>query len=206
MKRLVSKLVALAFIALGLVGCDEVKSLFSSIEEPLVGIEMDDKFNLVLFIQSQDNETIIESVKLNRGNCGVAIYETSERTLLNYARDNRDRVVFLGNSLSIDARIDFVSNGQAVSMDGMASLKFGENGLEFNHGKIKFQVFSNDLSPYQNLDEASKSAFVSLYPKKLPYGEKFSPSINCNADKIIEVELVTNGGTFTYNLEQGGIR
>ena len=197
--------VALAtLVAFVFVACDEVKSLFSSIEEPLVGIEMDDRFNLVLFIQSQDNETIIESVKLNRGNCGVALYETSAESLLAYARANRDRVVFLGNSLN--AGINFVQNGQAVSMDGMASLKFGENGLKFSSGKTQFQVFSNDLSPYQSLDEASKSAFASIYPVKLPYGEKIIPKINCAADKIIEVELVTNGGTFTYNLEQGGVR
>ena len=197
--------VALAtFVAFVFVACDEVKSLFSSIEEPLVGIEMDDRFNLVLFIQSQDNETIIESVKLNRGNCGVAIYSTNEESLLAYARAHRDRVVFLNNS--VIAGINFVQNGQAISIDGMASLKFGENGLEFSGGKTQFQVFSNDLSPYQSLDEASKSAFASVYPVKLPYGEKFIPRINCAADKIIEVELVTNGGTFTYNLEQGGIR
>lgn len=188
--------IALAFIVLGLVGCDEMKSLFSSIEEPLVTTEYNSRGYLRLFIQSQDNETIIEEVKLNRGNCGVTIYETNAESLLAYARANRDRVVFLGNSLN--ARIDFVRNGQVVTMDGMATLKFGENGLEFNRGETKFQALSNDLSPYQSLDEASKSAFVSLYPKKLPYGEKFSPGINCAADKIIEVELVANGSTFTY--------
>ena len=197
--------VALAtLVAFVFVACDEVKSLFSSIEEPLVGIEMDDRFNLVLFIQSQDNETIIESVKLNRGNCGVAIYETNKESLLAYARANRDRVVFLGNSL--DARIDFVQNGQVVHFDVMASLRFGENGLEFNRGRTQFPEYSNKLTFYNSLDEASKSAFASIYPVKLPYGEKIIPKINCAADKIIEVELVTNGGTFTYNLEQGGIR
>lgn len=39
-----------------------------------------------------------------------------------------------------------------------------------------------------------KGNFEAVYPKKLPYGEKFEVTNSCNANSIIEVELVVNGG------------
>lgn len=199
--------VALAtFVAFAFTGCDEVKGLFSSIKEPLVNIELDNRLNPVLVIQSQDNETIINAVKLNRGNCGVVLYETSEESLLAYARANRDRVFFKGKHP--DARITFVKNGEAIEFESMGDLYFREEGLSFAGGNGKIPLFSDTdgLALYNGLDEASKRAFVSVYPVKLPYGEKFNPRPNCAVNKIIEVELETNGGTFTYNFEKGGIQ
>lgn len=202
--------VALAtFVAFAFTGCDEVKGLFSSIKEPLVNIELDDKLNPILVIQSQDNETIINAVKLNRGNCGVVLYETSEESLLAYARANRDRVFFKRGSYDVThARITFVKNGEAIEFESMSDLEFSEKGLEFYGDRTKIPLFSDTdgLALYNGLDEASKRAFVSVYPVKLPYGEKFNPRPNCAVNKIIEVELETNGGTFTYNFEKGGIQ
>lgn len=198
--------VALAtFVAFAFTGCDEVKGLFSSIKEPLVNIELDNQLNPILVIQSQDNETIINAVKLNRGNCGLVLYETSEESLLAYARANRDRVFFRGKHP--DARITFVKNGGTIEFESMGSLWFGEKGLSLN-GRTKLPLFSDTdgLALYNGLDEASKRTFVSVYPVKLPYGEKFNPRPNCAFNKIIEVELETNGGTFTYNFEKGGIQ
>lgn len=199
--------VALAtFVAFAFTGCDEVKGLFSSIKEPLVNIELDNKLNPILVIQSQDNEAIINAVKLNRGNCRVVLYETSEESLLAYARANRDRVFF--NDGSSAARITFVKNGEAIEFESMGDLHFSEEGLTFYGRRTNLPLFSDTdgLALYNGLDEASKRAFVSVYPVKLPYGEKFNPRPNCAVNKIIEVELETNGGTFTYNFEKGGIQ
>ena len=198
--------VALAtFVAFAFTGCDEVKGLFSSIKEPLVNIELDNKLNPILVIQSQDNETIINAVKLNRGNCGLVLYETSEESLLAYARANRDRVFFVGRYPG--ARITFVKNGEVIEFESMSDLGFGTKGLSLG-GRTKLPLFgdTDGLALYNSLDEASKRAFVSVYPVKLPYGEKFNPRPNCAVNKIIEVELETNGGTFTYNFEKGGIQ
>ena len=197
--------VALAtFVAFAFTGCDEVKGLFSSIKEPLVNIELDNQLNPILVIQSQDNETIINAVKLNRGNCDVVLYETSKESLLAYARANRDRVFFKKET---HARITFVKNGEAIEFESMSDLEFSEKGLSLG-GRTKLPLFSDTdgLALYNGLDEASKRAFVSVYPVKLPYGEKFNPRPNCAVNKIIEVELETNGGTFTYNFEKGGIQ
>lgn len=200
--------VALAtFVAFAFTGCDEVKGLFSSIKEPLVNIELDNKLNPILVIQSQDNETIINAVKLNRGNCDVVLYETSKESLLAYARANRDRVFFRGGHPY--ARITFVKNGEAIEFESMSDLEFSREGLSFyDSSRTKLPLFSDTdgLALYNGLDEASKRAFVSVYPVKLPYGEKFNPRPNCAVNKIIEVELETNGGTFTYNFEKGGIQ
>lgn len=199
--------VALAtFVAFALTGCDEVKGLFSSIKEPLVNIELDNQLNPILVIQSQDNETIINAVKLNRGNCDIVLYETSKESLLAYARANRDRVFFKDRTGG-DARITFVKNGEVIEFESMSDLGFGEKGLILG-GRTKLPLFgdTDGLALYNGLDEASKRAFVSVYPVKLPYGEKFNPRPNCAVNKIIEVELETNGGTFTYNFEKGGIQ
>ncbi len=200
--------VALAtFVAFAFTGCDEVKGLFSSIKEPLVNIELDNQLNPILVIQSQDNETIINAVKLNRGNCGLVLYKTSKESLLAYARANRDRVFFKDRTLG-SARITFVKNGEAIEFESMSDLVFSREGLKFYGGKTEIPLFSDTdgLALYNSLDEASKRAFVSVYPVKLPYGEKFNPRPNCAVNKIIEVELETNGGTFTYNFEKGGIQ
>lgn len=203
--------VALAtFVAFAFTGCDEVKGLFSSIKEPLVNIELDNKLNPILVIQSQDNETIINAVKLNRGNCDIVLYETSKESLLAYARANRDRVFFKGiEGFDVLARITFVKNGEAIEFESMSDLWFSGGGLKFyNSSRTKLPLFgdTDGLALYNGLDEASKRAFVSVYPVKLPYGEKFNPRPNCAVNKIIEVELETNGGTFTYNFEKGGIQ
>ena len=199
--------VALAtFVAFAFTGCDEVKGLFSSIKEPLVNIELDNQLNPILVIQSQDNETIINAVKLNRGNCDIVLYETSKESLLAYARANRDRVFFKDRTGG-GARITFVKNGEVIEFESMSGLGFGEKGLILG-GRTKLPLFgdTDGLALYNGLDEASKRAFVSVYPVKLPYGEKFNPRPNCAVNKIIEVELETNGGTFTYNFEKGGIQ
>lgn len=195
------------FVGLTFTACDEVKGIFASIEEPLVTIELNSRFNPVLVIQSQDNETVINAVKLNRGNCGVVIYETSEESLLAYARAYRDRVFFKENSLY--ATITFLENGKAITLNGVGDLYFPDysEGLRFRFdGEANVRLYTDGLALYNSLDEASKSALISVYPVKLPYGEKFYPRPDCSADKIIEVELETNGGTFTYNFEQGGVR
>ena len=205
--RKFASLTAATFVALTaavcFAGCDDAKSLVASVEEPLVRMEFNNRGNLYLVIQSQDNETSINSVKLNRGNCGVELYYTTYESLLAYARANKDRMLFVVDNGYPRANINFVYNGQLVQFDDFKPyLRFGEDGLFVRNGIGHF--YTNDLPIYNGLDEASKAAFVSVYPVKLPYGEKFSPKINCDASKIIEVELNVNGATFTYNFEQGG--
>lgn len=67
--------VALAtYVAFAFMGCDEVKGLAASvsIEEPLVEIAYNPNTGYpYLHIQSQDNDTVIEDIIINRGNCEV---------------------------------------------------------------------------------------------------------------------------------------
>lgn len=83
-------------MALGFVACDEVSEVVDSaskavdtaakeskkiaqalsIEQPLLGTTISDyDFKQYLYIQSQDNNTTIEDIIINRGNCGVMKYE-----------------------------------------------------------------------------------------------------------------------------------
>ena len=73
--------VALAtFVAFAFTGCDEVKGLAASvsIEEPLVEIAYNKNGYPYLRIQSQDNDTVIEDIIINRGNCAVWKWEGGE--------------------------------------------------------------------------------------------------------------------------------
>ena len=125
--------VALAtFVAFAFTGCDEVKGLAASvsIEEPLVEIAYDNSGNPYLRIQSQDNDTVIEDIIINRGNCAVWKWEGGE-----------------------------------------------------------FGIYATE-----ELCKKNNERCKSMYPKKLPYGEGHSPSYECRAGTVIEVELVVNGG------------
>ena len=135
--------VALAtYVALGISACDEAsdaakKALASvSIEQPLVTIEYNSQGTPYLSVQSQDNDTIIEDVIINRGNCETGKYKNINPFINRY----------------------------------------------------------HTQSSYDKLDDEKKGNFEAVYPKKLPYGEKFEVTNSCNANSIIEVELVVNGG------------
>lgn len=193
--------VALMLVAFGLVGCDEVKSIFSSIEEPIVQVESGFNSNLrrydKLVIQSQDNEMIIESITLNRGNCPVALYEITEESFTGYVKANPERA-FVVEYRGIEPHLKNKDSDELYRYENLPKCNVWHDGLSC-YG-FPFYIMSDDIDAYNKMDTASQQAFVSLYPVKLPYGEKFSPVINCNASKIIEVELKTNGGTFTFNL------
>ena len=86
------KVCVLGFMALGFVACDEVSNAVESatkegkkiaqalsIEQPLLGVANGENllgdYITFLYIQSQDNNTIIEDIIINRGNCAVMKYE-----------------------------------------------------------------------------------------------------------------------------------
>ena len=97
MKNLL-KMCALGFLAFGLSACDKVSQKVNetvdsaskvidsatqegkkiakalSIEAPLFAIDYDKDYDPYFVIQSQDNNTIIEDIIINRGNCGVIKY------------------------------------------------------------------------------------------------------------------------------------
>ena len=122
-------------------GCDEVKGLAASvsIEEPLVEIAYTNSGVPYLRIQSQDNDTVIEDIIINRGNCAVFKWIRYSGSSAYATKEYCEETVF--------------------------------------KDKIECKL---------------------LYPKKLPYGERFVPAnglgYECSADTIIEVELVVNGG------------
>lgn len=92
------KIFVLGFMALGFVACDEVGNAVEqatkegkkiakalSIEQPLLGTDISDyDFKQTLYIQSQDNNTIIDDIIINRGNCGVIKYVRDDDALSVY--------------------------------------------------------------------------------------------------------------------------
>ena len=88
------KIFVLVFMALGFVACDEVSEVVDSaskvvdtatkeskkiaqalsIEQPLLGVDFNSYYGQYFYIQSQDNNTIIEDIIINRGNCAVIKY------------------------------------------------------------------------------------------------------------------------------------
>ncbi len=106
------KVFLLGFLALGFVACDKVSEVVDSaskavdtatkegkkfakalsIEQPLLGVGFDDNYKQYLYIQSQDNNTIIEDIIINRGNCGVAKYKQDSDMAIAYRKLYPDRV------------------------------------------------------------------------------------------------------------------
>ena len=151
-----------SFTTATLTGCDEAKSLVASvsIEEPLVEIAYSNGGRPYLLIQSQDNDTVIEDVIINRGNCAINKWISKANTPQTY-------------------------------MESYMTEELCKEDLKNINGECK-----------------------SMYPVKLPYGERFSPShgirgemlfhpsLKCMISEIIEVELVVNGGgRLTYKFK-----
>ncbi len=85
--KLATMAVLATFATATLTGCDEAKSLAASvsIEEPLVEIAYSDRGTPYLRIQSQDNETIIEDIIINRGNCEKHEYRIKDSIFYYFA-------------------------------------------------------------------------------------------------------------------------
>lgn len=190
--------VALAtYVALGISACDEAsdaakKALASvSIEQPLVSIESEYYDELTLFgrqegirkfvkIQSKDNNTIINGINANRGNCATLKYQIDNKKLKTYANANPDKVLLSGGTQLQ------TTSGELVNP--------------------KDRIYSNDLSFYESLNEQSKAVYSSFFPAQMPFGktEKYYQGFfECKIDTIIELELIVNdGGSIAYSFEQ----
>ena len=190
--KLVGVALATLVVAVCFVGCgdgtpsDGTPSV--SIESPLASLEPDRSGNLSLYIQSQDNGTVIEDVIINRGNCGVRKYVTNGSAIDAYRKNHPDR----GTGMWVQLR---TKSGELVSRHRRVST--------FRGGKIHYtyDLYLTDMDYYNALDDESKATYKAEYPAKLPYGERFYVSNKCDGNKIIEVEVVTNGGSFTYKFK-----
>ncbi len=180
------KVCVLGFMALGFVACDEVSAVVDSaskavdtatkegkkiaqalsIEQPLLGVDFDNNYKAHLYIQSQDNNTIIEDIIINRGNCAV----------IKYKRD-----------------IDMASAYRELYPDRSGGIYFNESVKTKNGEFITANNFITSKT-FNTLDSDSQSIYVALYPIKLAYSKKFKPTYNCSINDIIEVEIIVNGG------------
>lgn len=122
MKNLL-KMCALGFLAFGLSACDKISEAVDSaskavdsatqegkkiakalsIEAPLLAIDYDKDYDPYFVIQSQDNNTIIEDIIINRGNCGVIKYERDYDMAKAYRELNGDNLK-TKNGQSVDSK------------------------------------------------------------------------------------------------------
>ncbi len=111
MKNLL-KMCALGFLVFGLSACDKVSEAVDSaskavdsatqegkkiakalsIEAPLLAIDYNKDYDPYFVIQSQDNNTIIEDIIINRGNCGVIKYKKDYDMASAYRELNGDKL------------------------------------------------------------------------------------------------------------------
>ncbi|MGX3012039.1 hypothetical protein ACWIUD_10885 [Helicobacter sp. 23-1044] len=185
------KMCALGLLAFGLVACDEVsqkvnevadsagKAIDSattegkkiakalSIEAPLLTIDFDKDYDPYFVIQSQDNNTIIEDIILNRGNCGVVKYKEDYDMAKAYRELN-------GNKLK-------TKNGQLVEMSGGILSSDFYNSLDEDSKAVYKKTFPIKL-PY-----AKKLAM-----KDFRLDDR--GIIACRTNDIIEIEVIVNGG------------
>ena len=161
-----------------------------SIEAPLVELSTKSEFLFGLSadfidIQSQDNETIIEDIIVNRGNCGVLKYKKDQSKITKYENKYLDRIEFSESGSEI-TMLKTTDNKSIELSDAPDTLYNGEKRLDF----------------YNSLDEISKSIYTDIIYAKLAFGEKTSAILNCKLSNVIEAEIVTNGGSFTYTFNK----
>ena len=182
------KVCALGILAFGFVACDEaadsagkvIDSVTTegkkiagalSIEAPLHAIDYDKNYDPYFVIQSQDNNTIIEDIIINRGNCGVIKYKKDYDMASAYRELNGDKLK--------------TKNGQLVD---------SKNIIWSNETNYYDSLDDDSKTIYKKYFPAKLS-----YGKKfaIPYqvsnvfsGEK----IGCKTNSIIEIEVIINGG------------
>lgn len=186
------KICVLVFMALGFVACDEVSAVVDSaskavdtatkeskkiaqalsIEQPLLGVfsgEALGDYITFLYIQSQDNNTIIEDIIINRGNCGVIKYEEYSDMARAYKELNGDKLK--------------TKSGQSVEM----KYKIWSNDMDF------YNSLDADSKSIYKPNFPVKLAYGKKFT--LPY---WSLSLfgyeGCKINDIIEVEIIVNGG------------
>lgn len=205
MKNLILKQVAIVLVALGFTACDEVsdagKKVIASvsIEQPIVTVEhklVEQKMQMFgittgtgqysnvgyIKIVSKDNNTELQNVIVNRGNCGVKRYQLNNQAYKEFAAQNPDNI-FAGEGAKLNTK-----SGELVKAQ-----------------KIIYSD-SKGMAYYENLDEKSKALYElasEFRGEKLPFGSSAIFYPNCKADSIIELEVMANGGSFTYGFGQG---
>ena len=170
-------------VALGVSACGNDGS-GASVKEPIINIEtqMDRNYDVryVLVIQSQDNDTMIEDIVINRGNCPVKKYDFDSDKLKAYEQANPDRVLLQGGAHLV------TKNGNPVDIK--------RNSLYSRKADMDF---------YNSLDTKSQSIYAAIYPKQLAFAQKFTPLYLCSGKNILEIELVINGKKITYDMSIG---
>lgn len=182
------KVCALGILVFGLSACDEVADSASkaidsvtteskkvaralSIESPLLAIDYDKNYDPYFVIQSQDNNTIIEDIILNRGNCPVIKYTTDSDMARAYRELNGDKLK--------------TKNGQSVAMKNIVwsyetnyydSLDDDSKTIYTNMFPVKLSYGKKFRIPYQS------------------YNWFFNETKGCKTNSIIEIEVIVNGG------------
>lgn len=193
--KIAVSIVTLMFIALAFAGCDTIRGWF--VKEPIVTIggdfDEDLNYHQYLKIQSQDNDTIIKGMNVNRGNCAIRLYALDERKVESYKNRHPERLIIT----SVETKY----NGEDIfHFEAKLALKDGKL-VEMTEG-----IFSDELGLYDNLDDDSKAVYVSEFnDEKWLFGKEriFDSSyFKCPVDTIIEVELITNTGKTTLKLDE----
>lgn len=182
MKNFIFK-VALCIVSLGLVGCDGIS--YANIEKPLVKKELNNRGYLSLRVQSQDNETIIQDIVINRGNCPVEKYQLNDEKYKIYKQDPD----------SFNASFKGVLKNKKGEFLGVGWSEYGNRQHTITH-----ILYSNkkDIDFYNDLNDKSKAVYENSFPKKLAFGQTYTISKKCDTENIIEVLLVVNGEKLTY--------
>lgn len=177
----------LALVAMGFVACSEESRL--GIKKPLVFPTMDNYGKIYYAIQSQDENTAIEDIIVNRGNCGEGLmqYEYDSDLKKQHEKELCDK--YKDKEICKNKFLYRILN------------KEGKEMSVFNYGYDKIS-----LSTYNDyIHDDFKKIYKKIEPKKLGYGETMKIDIGrCDSSNIMEVQLVLNGGKkVTYNLKGG---
>lgn len=185
------KICVLGFMALGFVACDEVSAVVDSaskavdtaakeskkiaqalsIEQPLLGVEYNEFLSRPqLYIQSQDNNTIIEDIIINRGNCAVIKYKQDYDMASAYEELNGDKLK--------------TKNGQSVKMLN----EIWSNNMDF------YNSLDADSKSIYKPNFPVKLAYGKKFAVPYIAWNLLLITESCPIDNIIEVEIIVNGG------------
>lgn len=184
------KLSAIALVAMGFVACSEESRL--GIKKPLVFPTMDNYGKIYYAIQSQDENTAIEDIIVNRGNCGIGLDQYKYDSDLEKQHQKELCSKYKDKGICID-------NGKSLKLEKILNKKGEEVPLLIYMRRVTLSTY-NDY-----IHDDFKKLYKKIEPKKLGYGETMKIDAGrCDSSNIMEVQLILNGGKkVTYNLKGG---
>lgn len=148
-------------------------------------------------ITAKEDNTVINDVVVNRGNCIVDKYRgINSKKAQEYANEYPQNVKIASEKQQNEGSL-FHDIVMVDKNKGILLVDTKNNEKIIARSSI-YKADKENIAYLQNLNDESRSLYIDVFPLKLDFAGKYELTINCDIGDILEVVLKTNGGDFKY--------